>query len=253
MPDESSDVRRTLDLLWGVARPTRRGPRPALQLEQIVEAAIGYADHHGLAGLTMRQIATELDIGTASLYTYIPGRSTLLALMLDTIAGQSVLPHTLPGDWRARFEGWARHDWDLFHQHPWVLELVTRQYLPGPNLMAWFDSALRTLADIALPDADKLAAIEAVDGYVRGAAWASAGARARGTTAASTPDPAAEQARAAAVDSALADLFDPQRFPELARVIVAGANPGGQDTFEQGLAYVLDGIELRIANATSRE
>lgn len=247
MVDGPSDIRRTLDLLWGVARSTRPGPRPALRLEQIVQAAIAYADRHGLAGLTMRRLATELDIGTASLYTYVPGRNALLALMLDTIAGYSVLPHTLPGDWRDQFEGWARSDWAVFHQHPWVLELVTRQYLPGPNLMAWYDSALRTLADTALPDAEKIAAIEAVDGYVRGAAWASAGARASGTSTASAAD--AEQAHATAVNTAMADLFDAHRFPELAQVIFAGASPFAQDTFERGLAYLLDGIQLGITRA----
>jgi AcrR family transcriptional regulator len=240
VPDEAAEIRRRLELLWGVARPTRPGPRPGLRVEQIVRAAIAYADRHGLDGLTMRRLATELDIGPASLYTYVPGRNTLLSLMLDAIAGYSVLPHTLPGGWRERLEGWAREDWALFHQHPWVLELVTREHLPGPNLMAWYDSVLRTFAGTGLADHDKIAAIEAIDGYVRGAAWASAGARAGGTASAT------EAIQTSAVSTAMAELFDPARFPELARVIAGGASPFDLDTFEHGLAYVLDGIELRI-------
>jgi AcrR family transcriptional regulator len=248
VPDEAAAIRHRLDLLWGVARSRPRpGPRPGLRVEQVVQAAIAYADRHGLAGLTMRRLATELDIGPASLYTYVPGRDTLLSLMLDAIVGDSVLPHTLPGGWREQLEGWAREDWALFHRHPWVLALVTREHLPGPNLMAWYDSALRTLAGTGLADSDKIAAIEAVDGYVRGAAWASAGARASGTTSASGP--AAEQAQILAVNTAMAELFDPKRFPELARVIAGGASPFTLDTFEQGLAYILDGIQLRISHS----
>jgi AcrR family transcriptional regulator len=248
VPDEAADIRQRLELLWGVARRTRPGPRPGLRVEQIVRTAVEYADRHGLAGLTMRRLATELDIGPASLYTYVPGRDALLSLMLDAIVGRSVLPHTLPGGWREQLEGWARDDWALFHQHPWVLALVTGEHLPGPNLMAWYESVLRTLAGTGLADHEKVAAIAAIDGYVRGAAWASAGARASGGPATGEPGTPADT-RTATVNAVMAEVFDPKRFPELTRILVAGASPLSPDTFEQGLAYVLDGIQLRITAA----
>ena len=84
-----------------VARnPRRPRRRPALTVEAIVAAAIAVLDEAGVAGLTMRRVAAELDTGAASLYAYVSGRDELLELVYDELLGSVPLPAPDPARWR---------------------------------------------------------------------------------------------------------------------------------------------------------
>src|SRR5690606_41791780 len=104
----TSDPTPALRLLWGERPEPRRGPRRGLDLDRIVAAAVELADEEGERGLSMRGVASRLGIGTASLYTYVPRRSELTALVLDAVIAESPLPVDLPGTWRECGRGWAR-------------------------------------------------------------------------------------------------------------------------------------------------
>ena len=82
----SGDVSRSLELLWGLGERPSRGPKPGLTLDRIVTAAVAVADAEGLGALSMRRVATDLGVGTMSLYRYVPGKAELLDLMLDKVA-----------------------------------------------------------------------------------------------------------------------------------------------------------------------
>ena len=83
----SGDLSRSLELLWGTREPATRGPKAELSLERIVDAAVALADREGLGALSMRRVATELGVGTMSLYRHVPGKGELLDLMLDRVGG----------------------------------------------------------------------------------------------------------------------------------------------------------------------
>src|SRR5580693_8990221 len=89
-----------LDLLWGTAQRPRRGPRPSLSLEQIVTEAIALADAEGLANLSMQHVAERLGCAKMALYRYVPGKTELVALMVDAGLGD---PPEVPGgaSWEA--------------------------------------------------------------------------------------------------------------------------------------------------------
>ena len=102
----SGDIVRTLELLWDTGRRPSRGPKPALSLDRIVEAAVQVADADGLEAVSMRRVATELGTGAMSLYRYVPGKGELLDLMLDRVQRPSENPADLgDGGWRAALEG----------------------------------------------------------------------------------------------------------------------------------------------------
>jgi AcrR family transcriptional regulator len=100
-PDGESRPQTTLDLLWRVGGPTvRRGPRKALSVDAVVAAAIALADDEGLDAVTMRRIAQTLGVAPMTLYTYVPGKSELIELMLDALYAD--MPRTeTPGAARA--------------------------------------------------------------------------------------------------------------------------------------------------------
>src|SRR5687768_1469122 len=111
------DPKRSIELLWGLQERKRRGPRPRLQVADIVRAAITIADGEGLGALSMRRVADVLGVATMSLYSYVPGKAELLDLMLDTVFGETPRPPI--ADWRGGLAAIARSNWDLYHRHPW--------------------------------------------------------------------------------------------------------------------------------------
>src|SRR5688572_11023766 len=122
-PSPVEQVRRSIELLWGEgARPTR-GPKPSLTLDQIVQVAIAVADRDGIDGLSMRRVATQLGVGTMSLYRYVPGKAELLALMLDRVSDPAEdVERARDLDWRGVVEVAARGSYRLYLTHPWLLQ-----------------------------------------------------------------------------------------------------------------------------------
>ncbi|QUX20256.1 TetR/AcrR family transcriptional regulator C-terminal domain-containing protein [Nocardiopsis sp. MT53] len=240
------DPRPILDLLWNGIDPPRRGPRHRLTVRGVVDAATAVAEVEGLAALSMRRVAAALGVGAATLYTYIPDKAALLALMVDTVIAEAPLPHTLPGTWRDKVAAWARADLEGYRAHPWLVDLMGAERPVGPGALAWTDSALRVFGGTGLADREALAVIGAVDGYVRGHA-------ARAVDADRTARRVAPDGRAwsDAQLEYLADRVPSGRFPAVERLTEPG--PGTEEVFEEGLSWLLDGVERRIADGRSAD
>ena len=153
----SGNVARSLELMWQGDAQARPGPRPGLTLGQIVVAAVALADREGLSALSMRRVASELGVGTMSLYRYVPGKGELLDLMLDHVNG---VPDGAPDprslSWRRTLEEMAWGIWDLYQAHPWLLHVNQSRPVLGPNSLAGFNHVLAGLADLDLGGRDGL-------------------------------------------------------------------------------------------------
>ncbi|MEU0690671.1 TetR/AcrR family transcriptional regulator [Streptomyces uncialis] len=246
-PTGATAQERALELLWRDGRRGTRGPERGLTLTRIVQVAIELVEAEGPAALSMRGVATRLGIGTASLYTYLPGKAELEALMLDAVATGPVLPHEWPGGWRAKLESWAHDDWREIQLHPWVLRLRAAEHAPGPRMLGWLDSALRVFDGTGLTEPEKLAAVESVDAYVRGLARLRLDS---GTPPGGAGTPKPEETRRR--DDILGRLVDFDRYPALQRALSQGATPYAGDHFDFGLQRLLDGIERLIESRADR-
>src|SRR5262249_47780549 len=92
MPRVRGEPRQGFQSIWlRPERPSRRS-HSALSREQIVRAAIEVADAEGIEAVTMRRIATELGVGTMSLYWHVPTKDNLLELMRDALMGEVQMP-----------------------------------------------------------------------------------------------------------------------------------------------------------------
>src|ERR1700685_3088252 len=173
-----------LDLLWGTRARPRRGPRPSLSLERIVAAAISLADAEGLANLSMQHLAERLGCAKMALYRYVPGKSELVALMVDAALGDPPEPParttpsglstrarqtSAPGDqpWRAVLRLWATTIFARYRLHPWSIDATVGARPTGPHEMAWMETALAALADTGLTGPERLDAVALVNGHVR--------------------------------------------------------------------------------------
>jgi AcrR family transcriptional regulator len=166
------DPLKTIQLLWGKAPPSRRGPKARLALPEIVAAAVGIADRDGLSALTTRRVAETLGISPMSVYTYVPGKDELLDLMLDGVLGEIKAPQGK--GWREKLADVARQNWALALRHPWMLEVATHRPVLGPNVFAKYDAELAAVDGIGLDELEMdrvlTLVLDYVSGAVRGAA-----------------------------------------------------------------------------------
>ena len=76
---------------------------PPLNVDRIVEAALGLLDRVGLEGLSMRHLAEQLGIHAATLYWYVRDKQELLSLLAEAIC-REIQPPDPDALWRVRLE-----------------------------------------------------------------------------------------------------------------------------------------------------
>ena len=243
MTEYAGSGERSLELLWRKQAQPSRGPKPKLDLDQIVEVAIALADEEGLAPLSMRKVAERLKVGTMSLYTYVPGKSELLDLMVDATVGAST---HVDGGWRERLEAIAREGWERYHRHPWLLEITMVRPVLGPNVTARYEHELTAIEGIGLTDLEMDAVITTIAGHVEGAAR-----RALEAQLAEKRTGQSDQEWWEARAPILERLIEPGAYPLAGRVGQAAGEAHNaafapEHTFWFGLQRILDGIEALV-------
>jgi AcrR family transcriptional regulator len=245
MEDTDSGLPPSVELLWGLRDRTRRGgPKPALNLQRIVSAAIQLADAGGLAAVSMSRLADKLGFTTMSLYRYVASKEELLLLMIDAAIGPP--PATNPSaGWRKRAEAWCWALVAFYRQHPWILEVPISGLPAGPQQLLWFDRGLAALEDTLLTEDEKTGSVLLLAAYTR----ALAGLGSDAARAAQLAEDAGSQPPS--WTQVLTRLVDPDRHPAVSRAVTAGVfsnarevNPN--DDFDFGLQRVLDGIEVLV-------
>ena len=168
------DARRALELLWrSVASPpaeARPGPRQALTVDEIVEAAIELADAEGMAALSMRAVGQRLGRSGMALYTYVPSKSELVDLMYDQAHAAVPASYPLDDGWRAAVVAWAGELWRCYQRHPWVLQVSQVRPVLGPHEYAVVEAVVRILFETGLPARLLTRVVGTLFHFVRGAA-----------------------------------------------------------------------------------
>ncbi|MGH3204020.1 MAG: TetR/AcrR family transcriptional regulator C-terminal domain-containing protein [Streptosporangiaceae bacterium] len=156
----------------GPAAARRRGTSdPRLAPGRIVAAAIAVADAEGLAGLSMRRVATEIGVATMSLYRHVADKDDLLLKMMDAAFGECRFPAHSPEGWRDQLELAARTLWAMFQRHPWLAPAlsVTRPQ-PIARGLACAEWVLSALDGRGLDPSTMLTIHITLVNYVRGTA-----------------------------------------------------------------------------------
>lgn len=230
--------REAVALLWPDQQRPKRGPKPRISLELIIDTGIGLADADGLESVSMQRIADQLGVTKMSLYRYAPGKAELLALMLDRAVGPPPEGLGRSRDWRTGLRDWALAMFDALLLHPWSITLAVGARPFGPNELDWTEIGLHALADTPLDAAARLDTLALLAGHVRGIVQQSTG----GTD----DDP--EQG----IGEAMAEVFasHADRYPEtVAAFASAQASDRTGDALAFGIDRILDGLDHVIAEA----
>ncbi|MGA4732119.1 TetR/AcrR family transcriptional regulator C-terminal domain-containing protein [Micromonospora taraxaci] len=226
----------------GARSDVRRVPNQGLSRDQVVRAAMEIADAEGLPALSMRRIATELDVPTMSLYRQVRGKEQLLLLMADAAFAAHRLPHTLPQGWRAQLEVLCRLQWSIYRRHPWLAQVISlTRPLMAPHAVAHTESALRALAGHGLDQHTQLHLVAALANHVRGTAVnLEREAEAEQDTGLTDEEWMSAQA------DVLSGLFAAGDFPHLSRLTRSPVDLNVESLFEFGLQRLLDGVEALV-------
>lgn len=207
-----------------------RAPRNTLTRERVLRGAVELADRDGLGALTIRALATHLEVRPMALYHHVANKDVILDAIVDAVSSEVHAPDPAK-PWRAELARYARSMRGALGRHPWAISIMESRAHPGPENLARHEAVLGALrtAGFALPATAH--AYAALDAFVLGfalqeAMLANVGLR---------DDPAD-----------LAAGIDLARSPHMAEFVRDHAlrpDYAFADSFEPGLAMVLDGIE----------
>jgi AcrR family transcriptional regulator len=211
----------------------REEPRPPLNRQRVLHAAIQHADAAGLEALTMRQVAGMLKVAPMALYRHVSNRDDLIDAMIDVVFSEIALP--LGGaDWKTAMRDRAISLRDVLARHRWAIGLMESRRRPGPANLRHHDAVIGKLRAAGFDIAMVAHAYSILDGYIYGFAL----------TKMNVPfDSAAEMAAMAQ------DMFEPfpaNEYPNLAEFVADHVLKPGYDygeEFEYGLDLILNGLE----------
>ncbi|MEV0114144.1 TetR/AcrR family transcriptional regulator C-terminal domain-containing protein [Streptomyces sp. NPDC050844] len=226
-------------LVWERPEPPNRPVPVPLSRERIVRAAIQLADADGLDAVSLRKVATELDVRPMRLYGYIAGKEELLDLMVDA-AHAEIRP---VGDgWREVLRSLAEATRHAAHEHEWLADLLGGRPQLGPHALATGETVMAALGDADVDVDAIMPVVAAVNAYAIGAVRREIAER-RAERATGMD----EKRWQASLGPYLERTFATGRFPALATVVRDAAHLDADDTFRMGLDFLLDGIAARIS------
>jgi AcrR family transcriptional regulator len=236
---------KNLVVLYEPRDAHRRGPRPALTLDAVVQAAIEIADAEGLAGVSMSKVAERLGYTTMSLYRYVKSKDELLVLMADA-ANRERPPVVNADSWRDGLAAWTGGIFSAYRRHPWLLQVPMSAPPAGPSQLLWMEAGLQNLAQVDIPIGHKLQIIQLLHGYARGEAQMS--------TDLNSLDPDADTT--ANYGEILRTVTNPVSHPALSELVASGIfdGPTAYDEdidFGFGLSTILTGVAHLIEGQTS--
>lgn len=226
----TTDGQATIDLLWGRRPVATRGPKPALTIDRIAEAAVAVADAEGIDAVSMQRVAESLSFTKMSLYRYVAGKSDLLAVMVEHAVGEPPDPSRIRSGWRTRIERWAGQLSASWDEHPWLPGVTTGRRVMGPREVGWVEAGVAALDGTALTRDERFDVVVSISGHLRNT---------QSTQAAGT-QPWHEGPHARLIGT------DTERFPALAGLLTARARTPRQ-TRDFGLRCLLDGVAAQFA------
>ena len=176
-----------------------------------------------------------------TLYTYVPGKSELVSLMLDSLFA-SMERSAAEGPWRERLAGLARDNYTLYRAHPWAAAASPSRPPLGPGQCAKYEHELRALARAGAERCGDGRRAGYLLAFVRTAAQDAAQSEAE--REASGMD---DQEWWEANGPLLAKVLDTARFPTAVRVGQAAGEAhdaayDAEHAFAFGLERTLDGL-----------
>ena len=118
-------------------------------------AALALTEEEGIAALTMRRVATALEVTPMSLYNHVADKAELLDLMLDYVLGDVVRASVGDtGSWEERLRAVVRRNHYLWKKHPVFAQVYLDGVTVGPHGLANIERIVGILREAGFSDED---------------------------------------------------------------------------------------------------
>ena len=115
--------------------------RQGLTRERILLGAIALADEIGIEALTIRRLATALEVKPMAIYHHITSKDEIIDGMVDVIFAEIDLPPT-DLEWTAAIRVRSLSLRAVLDRHPWAPPLMESREMPGPAALRHHDAVL---------------------------------------------------------------------------------------------------------------
>jgi AcrR family transcriptional regulator len=214
-------------------KKTAASNRPALTRERVIEAAIAMADASGVEALTIRKLATELDVWPMAIYHHVPNKDSIIDGMVDLVFDKIDIPPT-DHDWKTAIRQRSVSAREVLARHRWAAPLMESRKTAGPATLRHHEAVLDCLRNGGLSIEMSAHAYALIDAFIYGFALLEANLPATGG------QDMADLAETI-IDPLPAELYP--RLIELTteHVLQAGYDFGNE--FDFGLDLILNGLQ----------
>jgi AcrR family transcriptional regulator len=217
------------------------GRRGRLTREGVLRGALTVADAGGLAGLTIRSLATELEVKPMAVYHHVANKDAILDGIVDLVFREIELP-VAGGEWREEIRRRAASMREALRRHPWAIVLMESRRSPGAVTLHHHDVVLGTLRRAGFSVELAAHAYALLDAYVYGFALQE------------TTLPFDTSDSAAAVTGSIMGGFAADEYPYLVEIATDYVMQPGYafgNEFEFGLGLILDGLSDQLARGAA--
>jgi AcrR family transcriptional regulator len=145
---------------------TRR--RNVLTRERVVAEALTAVNADGIEALSMRSLATRLDVVPGALYRHVRNKEQLYDLVLDEILAEVDLETDPATPWTERVTTLAHRLRTALEAHPGMAGLLKRRAPLTPHSLALAEAFLQALDEAGLPPSGAAMAYHLVHDYAVG-------------------------------------------------------------------------------------
>src|SRR4051794_11758647 len=177
----------------------------------------------------MRPVALAVGASPMSLSRRVRDKDELLILLPDQLASEAPRP-TLPEDPRERLQAACRAIRDGLAEHPWIVDVLAGGDLIAPSILYLVEEVVAGFVACGLSYADAADAYRAYWQYTVGELMVRRGL-----------DHVATLGRPPYVVQVLTSV-DPSQLPTLAALAPHWAPARARDSYDHGLAALLDGL-----------
>lgn len=204
-----------------------------LNVDRVLRGAVALADELGMAGFTIRKLATAIDVKPMTIYHYVPNKEAIVDGMVDRVYDEIELPPAGVG-WKEAMSRRARSVRAVLARHPWATPLMESRSAPGPATLGHHDAVLRCLREAGFSLEMTGHAYALIDSYIYGFALQEANL------------PATSGGEMAELAEMVTQQFPAGEYPHLVELTTQHVLKPGYDfgnEFEFGLSLILDGLE----------
>ncbi len=205
--------------------------RTTLNRDRVIEAAVTYADTHGIDDMSMRKLGAQLGVEAMSLYNHVDDKSDLHQGMIDFVFGSIELPDSDLG-WKEQTRVIGQAAMAQFGAHSWVVFLLMQEGNTGPGSLRFMDHVVGVLLEAGFSEADTHHAWQMLASHTMGYAFQSANG------------PGVHEGEYAKLETQMAQLAS--AFPNVARIAPNLINCRFDREYMFGLEIIIDGLESRL-------